>query len=59
MLVTLSNQINHSGDITSKEPCWEIKGKGFLGRDVVFSLRTPLEVKSGEQVRMNFPYLVI
>ncbi|XP_047049999.1 fructose-bisphosphate aldolase-lysine N-methyltransferase, chloroplastic-like [Lolium rigidum] len=53
-LIPFADLINHSGDITSKEPCWEIKGKGFLGRDVVFSLRTPLEVKSGEQVYVQY-----
>ncbi|KAK1630766.1 hypothetical protein QYE76_005081 [Lolium multiflorum] len=53
-LIPFADLINHSDDITSKEPCWEIKGKGFLGRDVVFSLRTPLEFKSGEQVYVQY-----
>ncbi|KQJ90199.1 fructose-bisphosphate aldolase-lysine N-methyltransferase, chloroplastic [Brachypodium distachyon] len=53
-LIPFADLINHSADITSKQSCWEIQGKGFLGRDVVFSLRTPMEVKSGEQVYVQY-----
>ena len=52
---TLPNQVNHSADITSEGSSWEIKGKGLFGREVMFSLRTPVDVKSGKQVQMyNF-----
>ncbi|KAG8056725.1 hypothetical protein GUJ93_ZPchr0002g24658 [Zizania palustris] len=53
-LIPLADLVNHSDDITSKEASWEIKGKGLFGRDVVFSLRTPVDVKSGEQIYVQY-----
>ncbi|KAF0912980.1 hypothetical protein E2562_019784 [Oryza meyeriana var. granulata] len=53
-LIPLADLVNHSDDITSKESSWEIKGKGLFGRDVVFSLRTPVDVKSGEQIYIQY-----
>ncbi|KAL5206570.1 hypothetical protein ABZP36_034779 [Zizania latifolia] len=46
----LREHVNHSDDITSKESSWEIKGNGLFGRDVVFSLQTPVDVKTGEHI---------
>ncbi|KAL5201626.1 hypothetical protein ABZP36_035980 [Zizania latifolia] len=53
-LIPLADLVNHSDDITSKESSWEIKGKGLFGRDVVFSLRTPVDVKSGGQIYVQY-----
>lgn len=51
-------QINHSPSITTEEYAWEIKGAGLFSRDQLFSLRTPVSVKAGEQVMFsNFSYL--
>nr|CAD1826461.1 unnamed protein product [Ananas comosus var. bracteatus] len=47
-------KINHSDAITSGDPSWEIKGKGLFSRELIFSLRTPVPVKSGEQVYIQF-----
>ncbi|XP_040383465.1 fructose-bisphosphate aldolase-lysine N-methyltransferase, chloroplastic [Oryza brachyantha] len=53
-LIPLADLVNHSDDIASNESSWEIKGKGLFGRDVVFSLRTPVGVKSGEQIYIQY-----
>ncbi|KAG8050225.1 hypothetical protein GUJ93_ZPchr0009g2290 [Zizania palustris] len=53
-LIPLADLVNHSDDITSKESSWEIKGKGLFGRDVLFSLQTPVDVKSGEQIYIQY-----
>lgn len=45
------NQINHSSSITTEDHAWEIKGAaGLFPWDALFSLRTPVSVKAGEQV---------
>jgi len=54
----LANQVNHSPDITSEGSSWEIKGKGLFGRELMFSLRTPVDVKSGQQVQMKFDFFL-
>ncbi|XP_020112116.1 fructose-bisphosphate aldolase-lysine N-methyltransferase, chloroplastic [Ananas comosus] len=53
-LIPLADLINHSDAITSGDPSWEIKGKGLFSRELIFSLRTPVPVKSGEQVYIQF-----
>lgn len=45
------NQINHSQAISTEEYAWEIKGGGIFSRELLFSLRTPVSVKAGEQVK--------
>ncbi|CAL9128585.1 unnamed protein product [Musa acuminata var. zebrina] len=49
-LVLLVDLINHSSRITQEDSSWEIKGKGIFSRELIFSLRTPVHVKSGEQL---------
>ncbi|XP_064974211.1 fructose-bisphosphate aldolase-lysine N-methyltransferase, chloroplastic-like isoform X2 [Musa acuminata AAA Group] len=53
-LVPLADLINHSSSITQEDSCWEIKGKGIFSRELIFSLRTPVYVKSGEQVHIHY-----
>ncbi|CAN6195905.1 unnamed protein product [Urochloa humidicola] len=48
-LIPFADLVNHSPAITSEGSSWEIKGKGLFGREAMFSLRTPVDVKSGEQ----------
>lgn len=48
------NQINHSPSITTEDHAWEIKGAaGLFTWDTLFSLRTPVSVKAGEQVKYS------
>lgn len=47
----LLDQINHSPDITTEDYAYEIKGGGLFSRDILFSLRSPISVKAGEQVK--------
>lgn len=44
-------QINHSSSITTEDYAYEIKGAGLFSRDLIFSLRSPVPVKAGEQVK--------
>ncbi|KAJ3677394.1 hypothetical protein LUZ60_003118 [Juncus effusus] len=53
-LIPFADLVNHSNEINSEELSYEIKGKGFFGRDQVFALRTPLSVKSGQQVYIQY-----
>ncbi|XP_072977141.1 ribulose-1,5 bisphosphate carboxylase/oxygenase large subunit N-methyltransferase, chloroplastic [Typha angustifolia] len=53
-LVPLADLVNHNGSITTEDTSWEIKGKGLFARELVFSLRTPVPVKSGEQVYIQY-----
>ncbi|KAF5449578.1 hypothetical protein F2P56_030010 [Juglans regia] len=49
------NQINHSPSITTEDHAWEIKGAASLfSWDSLFSLRTPVSVKAGEQVMIQY-----
>uniref|UniRef100_A0A0A9EX87 SET domain-containing protein n=1 Tax=Arundo donax TaxID=35708 RepID=A0A0A9EX87_ARUDO len=43
-LIPLADLVNHSTDTTSEGSSWEIKEKGLFGREVMFSLRTPVDV---------------
>lgn len=50
----IMNQINHSPSITTEDHAWEIKGAaGLFSWDTIFSLRTPVSVKAGEQVKYS------
>ncbi|WOK96828.1 hypothetical protein Cni_G05536 [Canna indica] len=53
-LVPLADLINHNSSITKEESSWEIKGKGLFSRELIFSLRTPVFVKSGKQVFIQY-----
>lgn len=52
------DQINHSARVTTEDHAYEIKGAaGLFSWDYLFSLRSPLSVKAGEQV--NCCYLLL
>ncbi|KAK3042375.1 hypothetical protein RJ639_002421 [Escallonia herrerae] len=51
VLIPLADLINHSPSITTEDYAWEIKGAGLFSRDLFFSLRIPIPVKAGEQVK--------
>lgn len=47
------DQINHSSKVTTEDHAWEVKGAaGLFSWDYLFSLRSPIPVKAGEQVRV-------
>ncbi|OAY59454.1 ribulose-1,5 bisphosphate carboxylase/oxygenase large subunit N-methyltransferase, chloroplastic isoform X1 [Manihot esculenta] len=54
VLIPLADLINHSPDITTEDYAYEIKGGGLFSRDILFSLRSPISVKAGEQVLIQY-----
>ncbi|KAI3825215.1 hypothetical protein L1987_06693 [Smallanthus sonchifolius] len=50
VLIPLADLINHSPSITTKDYAYEIKGAGLFSRDQIFSLRSPIPVKAGQQL---------
>ncbi|KAL5826352.1 hypothetical protein ACOSQ3_018193 [Xanthoceras sorbifolium] len=54
VLIPLADLINHSPKITTEEYAYEIKGAGLFSRDLLFSLRSPVAVKAGEQVLIQY-----
>ncbi|XVE68115.1 hypothetical protein DITRI_Ditri09bG0043600 [Diplodiscus trichospermus] len=54
VLIPLADLINHSPSITMEDYAWEIKGAGLFSRDLLFSLRSPVSVKAGEQVFIQY-----
>eukprot|EP00262_Sarcandra_glabra_P007438 TRINITY_DN2024_c0_g1_i1.p1 TRINITY_DN2024_c0_g1~~TRINITY_DN2024_c0_g1_i1.p1 ORF type:complete len:502 (+),score=84.03 TRINITY_DN2024_c0_g1_i1:67-1506(+) len=54
VLTPLADLINHSSNITTEESAWEIKGTGLFVRELMFSLRTPVSVRAGEQVLIQY-----
>ncbi|CAN1794259.1 [Fructose-bisphosphate aldolase]-lysine N-methyltransferase, chloroplastic [Linum perenne] len=54
VLIPLADLINHSQDITTEDYAYEIKGAGLFSRDLLFSLRSPVSVKAGEQVLIQY-----
>ncbi|XP_059655804.1 ribulose-1,5 bisphosphate carboxylase/oxygenase large subunit N-methyltransferase, chloroplastic-like [Cornus florida] len=54
VLIPLADLINHSQSITTEDYAWEIKGAGLFSRDLLFSLRSPVSVKAGEQVLIQY-----
>ncbi|KAI8021181.1 hypothetical protein LOK49_LG03G00688 [Camellia lanceoleosa] len=54
VLIPLADLINHSPNITTEEYAYEIKGAGLFSRDLLFSLRSPVYVKAGEQVLIQY-----
>ncbi|XP_078429596.1 rubisco methyltransferase family protein [Wolffia australiana] len=53
-LIPVADFVNHSPKITSKDSPWEIKGKGLFSREEIFSLRTTVPIKVGEQVFIQY-----
>lgn len=54
VLIPLADLINHSPGVTTEDYAYEIKGAGLFSRDLLFSLRTPVPVKAGEQVLIQY-----
>ncbi|KAM0012304.1 putative [Fructose-bisphosphate aldolase]-lysine N-methyltransferase [Helianthus debilis subsp. tardiflorus] len=54
VLIPLADLINHSPSITTEDYAYEIKGGGLFSREQVFSLRSPIPVKAGEQVLIQY-----
>ncbi|CAL1360352.1 unnamed protein product [Linum trigynum] len=54
VLIPLADLVNHSPDITTEDYAYEIKGGGLFSRDLLFSLRSPVSVKAGEQVLIQY-----
>ncbi|KAJ4843304.1 hypothetical protein Tsubulata_046567 [Turnera subulata] len=54
VLIPLADLINHSPDITTEDNVYEIKGAGLFSRDQLFSLRSPISVKAGDQVLIQY-----
>ncbi|KAG9451386.1 hypothetical protein H6P81_011351 [Aristolochia fimbriata] len=53
-LIPLADLVNHSSSIITEDSSWQIKGTGIFSRELVFSLRTPISVKAGEQVFIQY-----
>ncbi|KAL8161497.1 hypothetical protein V2J09_012986 [Rumex salicifolius] len=54
VLIPLADLMNHSPSITAQDYAWEIKGAGLFSRELLFSLRSPLPVKAGGQVLIQY-----
>ncbi|KAL0551658.1 hypothetical protein IC582_010747 [Cucumis melo] len=55
VLIPFADLVNHSANVTSEEHAWEVKGPaGLFSWDVLFSLRSPLSVKAGDQVFIQY-----
>ncbi|KAI4339381.1 hypothetical protein MLD38_024332 [Melastoma candidum] len=54
VLVPVADLINHDPSITTEDYAYEIKGGGLFSRDLLFSLRSPVPVKAGEQVMIQY-----
>uniref|UniRef100_A0A1J3GBN1 [fructose-bisphosphate aldolase]-lysine N-methyltransferase n=1 Tax=Noccaea caerulescens TaxID=107243 RepID=A0A1J3GBN1_NOCCA len=54
VLIPLADLINHNPAITKEDYAYEIKGAGLFSRDVLFSLKSPVYVKAGEQVYIQY-----
>ncbi|ONI30879.1 hypothetical protein PRUPE_1G278900 [Prunus persica] len=55
VLIPLADLINHSSSITTEEHAWEIKGAaGLFSWDYLFSIRSPVALKAGEQVFIQY-----
>ncbi|KAI4328483.1 hypothetical protein L6164_020835 [Bauhinia variegata] len=54
VLIPLADLINHSTRVTTEDNAYEVKGGGLFSRDYLFSLRSPLSVKTGEQIYIQY-----
>ncbi|KAL7608318.1 hypothetical protein Lser_V15G11584 [Lactuca serriola] len=54
VLIPIADLINHSPSIAKEDYAYEIKGAGLFSRDQIFSLRSPIPVKAGQQVLIQY-----
>ncbi|XP_061990706.1 ribulose-1,5 bisphosphate carboxylase/oxygenase large subunit N-methyltransferase, chloroplastic [Rosa rugosa] len=55
VVIPFADFINHSSSVTTEEHAWEIKGAaGLFSWDYLFTIRSPLSVKAGEQVYIQY-----
>ncbi|CAN8293662.1 unnamed protein product [Cochlearia groenlandica] len=54
VLIPLADLINHNPAITTEDYAYEIKGAGLFSRDLLFSLKSPVYVKAGDQVYIQY-----
>ncbi|XP_054824632.1 ribulose-1,5 bisphosphate carboxylase/oxygenase large subunit N-methyltransferase, chloroplastic [Prosopis cineraria] len=55
VVIPLADLINHSARVTTEDHAYEIKGAaGLFSWDYLFSLRSPLSVKAGEQIFIQY-----
>ncbi|KAJ0253376.1 [Fructose-bisphosphate aldolase]-lysine N-methyltransferase [Hirschfeldia incana] len=54
VLIPLADLINHNPAITTEDYAYEIKGAGLFSRDLLFSLKSPVYVKAGGQVYIQY-----
>lgn len=55
VVIPLADLINHSARVTTDDHAYEVKGPaGLFSWDYLFSLRSPLSVKAGEQVYIQY-----
>lgn len=54
VLIPLADLINHNPAIKTEDYAYEIKGAGLFSRDLLFSLKSPVYVKAGEQVYIQY-----
>ncbi|KAF3497016.1 hypothetical protein DY000_02057716 [Brassica cretica] len=54
VLIPLADLINHNPEIKTEDYAYEIKGAGLFSRDLLFSLKSPVYVKAGGQVYIQY-----
>ncbi|CAJ1939796.1 unnamed protein product [Sphenostylis stenocarpa] len=55
VVIPLADLINHSAAVTTEDHAYEIKGAaGLFSWDYLFSLRSPLSLKAGDQVYIQY-----
>ncbi|XP_020204815.1 ribulose-1,5 bisphosphate carboxylase/oxygenase large subunit N-methyltransferase, chloroplastic [Cajanus cajan] len=55
VVIPLADLINHSARVTTEDHAYEIKGAaGLFSWDYLFSLRSPLSLKAGDQVYIQY-----
>ncbi|XP_027346229.1 ribulose-1,5 bisphosphate carboxylase/oxygenase large subunit N-methyltransferase, chloroplastic [Abrus precatorius] len=55
VVIPFADLINHSARVTTEDHAYEIKGAaGLFSWDYLFSLRSPLSVKAGDQVYIQY-----
>ncbi|XP_015956905.1 ribulose-1,5 bisphosphate carboxylase/oxygenase large subunit N-methyltransferase, chloroplastic [Arachis duranensis] len=55
VVIPLADLINHSARVTTEDHAYEVKGAaGLFSWDYLFSLRSPLSVKAGEQIYIQY-----
>ncbi|CAO2829550.1 unnamed protein product [Amaranthus hypochondriacus] len=53
VLIPLADLINHSPDII-QDNAWDVRGAGLFSRELLFSLRSPISVKAGNQIMIQY-----